>query len=97
MAQIVTSLNGGDNRCGPTGLVRLSAGTDLPPPELGLPSFQKRRDAFLVILGQARERELVEVHMGREIVERVGQPVDGQALSSRPRAATVPPPRAERI
>jgi hypothetical protein len=35
--------------------------------------------------------------MGREIVERVGQPVDGQALSSRPRAATVPPRRAERI
>ena len=39
---------------------------------------EKRRDAFLMILGKARQRELVDVHMAGEIVERVRQTIDGE-------------------
>jgi putative transposase len=46
--------------------------------ESRLAPAQERLDSFLVVLGQARQRELVDVHMAREIVQRVCEAVDGQ-------------------
>src|ERR1035437_6785597 len=50
----------------------------LAPFEPRLAPLQERRDAFLVILGQARKREMVDVHVAGEIVERVRQAMDRQ-------------------
>jgi hypothetical protein len=50
------------------------------PPESRLPALQECRHAFLVILAHARQRELVEVHMAGEIVERMRQAVDRQSV-----------------
>ena len=47
-------------------------------PETRLTPLQKRRHALLVIVGQARERKLIDVHVAGEIVERVRQAVDGE-------------------
>jgi hypothetical protein len=49
-----------------------------PSLEARLASSQKRRDTFLVIVGQARQRELVDVHVAGEVVERMRQAIDGQ-------------------
>lgn len=38
----------------------------------------KRRQAFLVILGQARQRKLIDVHMAGEVVQRVRQPINSE-------------------
>ncbi|MEH2534189.1 hypothetical protein V1277_006515 [Bradyrhizobium sp. AZCC 1588] len=46
------------------------------PSELRFAPLQKRRDAFLVILGHARQRELVDVHVAGEIVERMREAID---------------------
>src|SRR5260370_2115890 len=43
-----------------------------------LAPLEERRHALLVIFGQARQRELVDVHVACEIVERVRQAIDGE-------------------
>ncbi|MBB1094409.1 hypothetical protein HUU61_24380 [Rhodopseudomonas palustris] len=40
--------------------------------------LQEGCDPLLVVLAHARERELVDVHVAGEIVQRVRQPADGQ-------------------
>ena len=47
-------------------------------PELRLAAAEEGLDAFLVILRHARQRELVEVHVTGEIVERMRQSIDRQ-------------------
>ena len=44
----------------------------------GLAPGQKRLDTFLVVFGQARQHELIDIHVARQIVERVRKPIDGQ-------------------
>src|SRR3979411_3192814 len=44
-------------------------GARLGSSEAWLAPVEERRDAFPVILGQARQRELVDVHVACEIVE----------------------------
>ena len=48
--------------------IRLHAST---PAKARLAPLQERGDTLLVILGQARQRELVDVHVTGEVVERV--------------------------
>src|SRR5437588_5100107 len=50
----------------------------LSPPESRLAPFQKRLDAFLVVFAHARQRKLVDVHVARQIVERVRQTINRQ-------------------
>jgi hypothetical protein len=57
---------------------RASTPSPYPPPEPWLATTQKRLHAFLVVFRQARQRELVDVHVASEIIERVGEPVDRQ-------------------
>src|SRR6185437_6112602 len=47
-------------------------------PEPWLAAVEKRFDAFHMILRHARQRELIDVHVAGEIVERIGETVDGQ-------------------
>src|SRR5690349_8194197 len=47
-------------------------------PELRLAPLEERGDAFLVVLAHACQRELVEVHVAGEIVERMREAVDGE-------------------
>lgn len=47
-------------------------------PAPGLAPLQKRRHSLLVVPGHARQRELVDIHVAGEVVERIGKPVDGQ-------------------
>jgi hypothetical protein len=51
---------------------------DSPALKPGLSAAEKGRDPFLVIVSHAGQRELIDIHMTGEIVERVGQPIDGQ-------------------
>ena len=61
--------------CVITGHVSVSL---LAPPEARLAPAEERRHALLVVLGQARQRELVDVHVACEIVERMRQAIDGE-------------------
>src|SRR5580658_8898414 len=49
----------------------------LPSPEARLAPFEERRHALLVVLGQAGECKLVDVHVAGEVVERMRQAIDG--------------------
>src|ERR1700677_3146191 len=66
------------NFCRPTCLARPDGASALASLEACLAPSEECRDAFLVILGQARQRELVDVHVAGEVVERMRQTIDGQ-------------------
>ncbi len=51
---------------------------NLPPPEAWPVPFEERRNAFLVVLGQARQCKLIDVHVAGEIVERVHEAINGE-------------------
>src|SRR6476661_8844380 len=48
----------------------------LSPAEPGLAALEEGGDALLVVLAGARQRELVAVHVGSELIERAGETVD---------------------
>ena len=50
----------------------------LPAPEPRFAPLKEGSDAFLMILGQARQRELVNVHVAGEVIKRVRETIDGQ-------------------
>ena len=54
------------------------ATNDSTSPEARLAPAEERRHAFLVVFGPARQRELIDVHMAGEVVQSIGQAIDGQ-------------------
>ena len=47
-------------------------------PSLVLPTLEPRLAPFPVILGLARQRELVDIHVARQVIKRVRKPVNRQ-------------------